>query len=294
VANAPPKLTYSRAPLVEVALSVQFDTPARLTQAHLGAYWASQKERFPVVHSAQGLPAMNEEFAGGRSWLPPALRLALSEEPDTRVQMTSGDQAWVQQVQANRLVVNWRKRDQPFADYPRFEGALQQFKKSWGDWSRFLVSVGVSAPRPVVWEAVYVNRIPRGGLWETPADWQKIFPGLWAAPFGSVAGALLIGLQGQWVWETTEPAARLYVEPKPGRGPGPEFQDLLFVTFTARGRLALPQKTAVSEHDDLDAIERGIRWGHGLIVDAFDSLNSAEAKTAWGRHDELSSHDLDH
>lgn len=278
-------ITYSRAPLVEVAISVQFDTPRRLTQAHLGAYWGTQRKRFPIVHSTQGLPAMNEEFAGGRSWLPPALRLALSDEPDTRVQMTSADKAWVQQVQANRLVVNWRKSEQPSTDYPRFEGALQQFKNSWRDWSQFLSSVDVSSPSPAVWEVVYVNKIPRGDLWHTPADWPRIFPGLWAAPFGDVAGASLIGLQGHWVWETSDPAARLYVEPKPGRGPAPEFQDLLFVTFTARGRLALPPKVAASDTDVQSEIERGVRWGHDLIVGAFDSLNSAEAQKAWGRHD---------
>jgi len=61
--HAPNSITYSRAPLVEVANSVQFETPRWLTQAHLGAYWASQREQFPTVHSTQGLPAINEEFA---------------------------------------------------------------------------------------------------------------------------------------------------------------------------------------------------------------------------------------
>ena len=117
-----------------MAISVQFETPRRLTQAHLGVYWASQREQFPTVHSTQGLPAINEEFAGGRSLLSPSLRLALAEEPDTRVQMTSADKAWVQQVQADRLVVNWRRGEGlpgESPQYPRFGGTLERFLEAW-------------------------------------------------------------------------------------------------------------------------------------------------------------------
>lgn len=278
--------TYSRAPLAEVAISVQFDAPRRLTQAHLGAYWASQRGRYPIVHSTQGLPAINEEFAGGRSWLPPSLRLALAEEPDTRVQMTSADKAWVQQVQANRLVVNWRRGDDPAGDYPRFTGTLERFLESWQAWNGFLTSVGVAPATPAVWEVVYVNRIPKGDLWKTPADWPRVFPGLWAGPFAGIAGASIAGVQGQWVWETAAPQARLYVEPKPARGPAPAFQDLLFVTLTARGRLPLSPKDPGGETDWEAEFRRGLQWGHDLVVGAFDALASAEAKKAWGRHDD--------
>jgi len=88
------------------------------------------------------------------------------------------------------------------------------------------------------------------------------------------------------VWETADPPARLYVEPKPARGPAPGFQDLLFVTLTARGRLALPTKNAAGETGRVAGIERGLRWGHDLIVVAFDSLASSEAKKAWERDDD--------
>lgn len=281
-----PSITFSRAPLVEVAMSVQFDAPRRLTQAHLGAYWASQRDQFPTVHSTQGLPAINEEFAGGRSWLPPALRLALAEEPDTRVQMTSADKAWVQQVQANRLVVNWRKGDAPESEYPRFSGTLERFLASWGAWNAFLCRVGVSPATPAVWEVVYVNKIPRGELWKSSADWPGVFPGLWSGPFAAIEGAILAGLQGQWVWETADPPARLYVEPKPARGPAPGHEELLFVTLTARGRVGLSPEDSTTENGKVAPIERGLRWGHGLIVGAFDSLASSAAKKAWGRHDD--------
>jgi len=286
VTDAGTNITYAQAPLVEVAVSVQFDTPRRLTQAHLGAYWATQRERFPVVHSTQGLPAINEEFAGGQSWLPPSLLLALSEEPDTRVQMTSADKVWVQQVQANRLVVNWRRGDDPAGEYPRFTKTLERFLECWSDWNGFLESVELPPVKASIWEVVYVNRIPEGELWRTAADWPGLFPGLWAGPFQAVKGARLAGLQGRWVWETLTPPARLYVEPKPGRGPAPGFINLLFLTLTARGRLALPTKGNASNSYEVAEIEQGFRWGHDLIVGGFDAIPSVEARLAWGRHDD--------
>ena len=289
MADAPSSITYSRAPLIEVAISVQFETPRRLTQAHLGAYWASQREQFPTVHSTQGLPAINEEFAGGRSWLPPSLRLALAEEPDNRVQMTSADKAWVQQVQANRLVVNWRRGEGTPDDsprYPRFGGTLERFLDVWNAWNRFLETVNVPAAMPAVWEIVYVNKIPGGEIWNTAANWPDVFPGLWAGPFAAIDGATIAGLQGQGVWETVDPPARLYVEAKPARGPAPGFQDLLLVTLTARGRLALPTMGVAGETKGIAEIERGLRCGHDLIVGAFDSLASSKAKKAWGRYDD--------
>lgn len=288
-------ITYDRPPLIEVAMSVQFEPPQGLTQAHLGGYWMSQRDAFPVVHSAQGIPASAEEFGGRRSWLPPALRLALTEEPDARVQMASADSQWMQQVQANRLVVNWRQppsKTLEAAAYPRFSGTWGRFADAWKSWSEFLIRLAITPPKPTLWELVYVNRIARGTLWQSPADWPSVFPGLWGQGFAEVPGAILGGVHGQWVWETDEPPARLFIEPKPGRGPAPGHQEYLFVSLTARGKVGLLQNTPVPDDHGGGAIEGGIRHGHGLIVTAFDRIASPAAKKEWKRHDD--SHDCDH
>lgn len=142
------------------------------------------------------------------------------------------------------------------------------------------------AATPAVWEVVSFNKIPSGEIWKTAADWPSVFPGLWAGPLAAIEGATIAGLQGQWVRETADPTARFYVEPKPARGPAPGFQDLLSATLTARGRLALPTKGAAGETGSVADIELGRRWGHDLIVGAFDSLASSEAKKAWERGDD--------
>jgi uncharacterized protein (TIGR04255 family) len=277
-------ITYENPPIVEVAISTQFEPPRGLTQAHLGAYWADCRRDYPQVHATQVLPATTEEFGGRRTWLPPSLRLALTDEPDSRIQMTSEDSTWMLQVQSNRIVVNWRRKADLSDPYPRFTGTWQRFENAWEHWCRFLATAKIPAPQPTHWEIVYVNRIGKGTLWNKPTDWPSVLPGLWGHGFADIPGTTLMGLHGQWVWETTNPPTRLFIEPKPGRGPAPRSDDFLFLNITARGKIDLSPSGESSDDSCLLGIENGIKAGRRLIVNAFDQIISQKAKAEWKRH----------
>jgi len=278
-------ITYENPPIVEVAISTQFEPPRGLTQAHLGAYWAHCRHEFPKVQATQVLPATTEEFGSRRAWLPPSIRLALTDEPDSRIQMTSADSVWMLQVQSNRIVVNWRRTSEDPTSYPRFIGTWQRFKEAWEQWILFLSSVDLPAPQPTHWEIVYVNRVGRGSLWNTPTDWPAVLPGLWGHGFATIPETVLAGIHGQWVWESRDPPARLFIEPKPGRGPSPKLEDFLFFNLTARGKINISPALPSSDDSPLHTIEEGIKWGKRLIVDAFDRIISPEAKLEWKRRD---------
>jgi uncharacterized protein (TIGR04255 family) len=281
-----PSISYETPPLVEVAMAVQFEPPKGLGQAHLGAFWASRKQEFPHVRAVQPISTANESFGGERQWLPPSLQLALTNEPDSRLQMTSADDQWMLQVQRNRLVINWRKRSN---EYPRFETAWDSFKNSWKDWVTFISDLNLTPLIPQLWELTYVNRVPRGPLWNEPADWPNVFPGLWGEKLAVVDDAQLCGFHGQWVWEHSSLPARLYVEPRPVRLPGPPSQEVLSLSFTARGIVSPEAKDdAVGTNcSEIERIEAGIRCGHNFIVSTFDKIASAAAKNAWKRHDHI-------
>ena len=120
-------ITYDTPPLVEVAMSLQFDPPKGVNQAHLGAFWATQRNLLPIVRAVQPIVSPNEDFGNRRGqWLPPSLQLALTNEPDCRLQMISSDEQWMCQVQRDRLVINWRKRSE---QYPRFSSTWSRFRK---------------------------------------------------------------------------------------------------------------------------------------------------------------------
>jgi hypothetical protein len=145
--------------------------------------------------------------------------------------------------------------------------------------------MGLPRTRPQIWELTYVNRIPQGKLWAQPGDWPQVFPGLWGGPFAGPGHSQLRGFQGQWVWESRSPLARLYVEPQPGRSAEPPHQDELILSLTARGPF-VPSGDDSSSSDDgeLSRIETGLAGGNHLIVSTFDALTSDSAKTAWRRH----------
>lgn len=266
-------------------MSVQFDPPKGLNQAHLGAFWVTQKDQLPLVSAVQPISSSNESFGSEGQWLPPALRLALTNEPDCRLQLTSSDDQWMCQIQRDRLVINWRKRGDV---YPRFGATWTRFEDAWNAWESFIVDLKFKPLKPRLWELTYVNRIAREGLWDSPSDWPKVFPGLWGGNFTAIDGMDLRGFQGQWVWESADPVARLYVEPKPGRSTTEPPQDVLLLSLTARGRIDSEKASKVEQSGTmLASIKSGMGCGHGLIVKTFDAIASNEAKTTWGRHADL-------
>lgn len=270
-------VNYEAPPVVEVAMSVQFDPAPRFTIAHLGVFWFSLKEKFPNLKTAQPIVATNEDFGGSGQWIPPSLQLALTNEPQCRLQMSSSDDQWMCQIQFDRIVVNWRKRQQ---EYPRFGATLNRFLELWGSLQKFFVDYKQEEVTPTYWELTYVNRIPSGSLWSTPADWPLVFPGLWGERFGCPNGLNLRGLRGQWVWDVDHEAARLYVDPSPARPDKGE--DLLMLNLTARG-IAAERENVKEAADHIEAITDKMHLGHNLIVLMFDAISSPKAKQHWKR-----------
>ncbi len=275
-------VTYNAPPLVEVAMSIQFEPSRELNSAHLGAFWMTQRHQLPIVRTLQPIPAVSDDFGGAGQWLPPALQFALKSEPDCRLQMVSSDDQWMCQLQRNRIVINWRRRNE---QYPRFDTTLARFRDGWNSWRIFLKDIGLPPTRPQIWELTYVNRVAQGELWARPGDWHRIFPGLWGGPFAGPADSQLRGFHGQWVWESRDPLARLYIEPQPGRSSEPPHHDELILSLTARGPFALSATEDNSTvESEMSRIEAGLVGGNALIVSAFDGMTSDAAKTNWGRH----------
>jgi uncharacterized protein (TIGR04255 family) len=271
-------IDYKEPPVVEVAMSVQFEPPTGLGVAQLVLFWESRRDEFPNVRAVAPIPGMSEEFTAEGQWLPPSLGLAISNEPQCRFQMTSADDQWMCQIQLDRIVVNWRKKGE---DYPRFAAAFGQFKRTWRAFEQFLTTREIEILAATLWEVVYVNRIPKGPLWNSPADWPNVFPGLWGNGFSSATGLSLRGLRGQWVWDCPPDPdpARLYVEPSPARTIENPSVELLMVNLTARGPVRIGAEGTAE-----DSIETGMNLGHDLIVFTFDSIASKVAKEYWKRY----------
>lgn len=283
VSRQPSTISYEAPPLVEVAMSVQFDAPKGLNVAHLGAYWEIQKDQLPRIRAAQPIATTNEIFNSQGQWLPPSLQLALTNQPDCRLQMTSADDQWMCQIQLNRLVINWRKRG---SEYPRYSATWNRFAAAWKSWLSFLSEHKLAPPIARLWELTYVNQIPQGKLWSGPRDWPGMLPGLWGGAFVDIEQAKLCGFHGQWVWESSHPQARLYVEPKPGRTVDEPSREVLVLSLTARGPVPPSEDSSNPDVRQDAQIETGMQVGHDLIVTTFDKISSKKARAHWRRLDD--------
>lgn len=258
-------------------MSVAFSPPPGLNEGHLGAFWAAHRNKMPHVVATSPIAASNEVFGPATQWLPPALQVALSNQPQCRLQMSSDDGQWMCQLQRDRIVSNWRHKKPEI--YPRFGTAFSRFKELCGLWKEFLVRVNLEPPSPAMWELTYVNRIKKGTLWNDPQDWPNILPGLWRGEFIAAEGLTMRGLQGQWVWDLSSLPARLYVESRPSTTSEKPPEETLMLNLTARGPIRANGAT-----DWEGIISPYLNKGHELIVLTFDAITSDAAKQHWRRH----------
>jgi len=272
-----PLPNYNDPPVVEVAVSLLIEPPDGLTSAHLGAFWTECRDRFPKLSTCQPIPRSIEEFPVGGDWYPRSLRLGLSDVPEVRAQMTSDDEQWLRQFQVDRVAVNWRRRSTP---YPRYDAVLDAFRQAWYEWSEFVVRAGAAEPQPVQWEVAYVNRIPKGELWQTTSDWPSVLPRLLADIGPKAQDVRLTGMHGQWVWDHESRPARLVIEPRPIREGSAGDNDATLMLFcTARGALSTPDGSS----SKWDNVKQGIDLGREMIVRQFDAIVSEAAQRAWGK-----------
>jgi hypothetical protein len=187
------------------------------------------------------------------------------------LQLTNAAGDRVVQVQNTRFIYNWRKQN---LAYPSYRQSRAEFDARYAQFCRFVAEAGLGAVSPNHWEVSYLDHVPKGTLWQSPADWYKILPGLFPA------GRLLRGLKfenaGEWHYEIEPQKGRLHISIQHGKAGAPDGPEVLVVQWTARGPItSLPG-------GDLGA---GLDLGHDTIVRAFVEMTSQEAQKAWGRKD---------
>ncbi len=270
-------IDYGNAPVVEVAISIQFDPPKGLNIAHLGAYWNTVRDIYPRVESAHPIPISHELFG-----IPAPFSFVMdTTSPECRLQMASADDEWMCQVQRDRIVINWRKRN---ADYPRYEQTSERFRSALSGWVNFLrQNFEATTCNARSWEVVYINRV-EDAAWTTSNDWPKIVPGLFATGFEGIPNASLTSLNSQWIWESQSPRVRLYVEQKPFRRT-PQGASSAFLNFIARGPLGqAPQGIDIYDESVWEIISPAIGSGRDMIVNTFHRLISDQARAIWRHH----------
>ncbi|MCH8829741.1 MAG: TIGR04255 family protein, partial [Planctomycetes bacterium] len=167
--------SFRKPPVVETALSIQFDELRSLRTTHFGMYYATVKDRFPVVEDKPRIEPVIESFP--RVPRMPTLRIGPASGGPDRVLFTeSADGSMMLQLQPDRFAFNWcRKEGQ---EYPRYDSNLPRLLKEFDQFCDFAAGQGLGEVKPNLCEVTYVNHIhPIEN--ETPTDcFAAIFSGL--------------------------------------------------------------------------------------------------------------------
>jgi hypothetical protein len=124
------------------------------------------------------------------------------------------------------------------------------------------------------WEVTYVNHLPKGSVWSTPADWSGLF-----SPIAQLSPDLgfveLESFGGERHYVIPPQRGRLHVQLRHARiDIRPKGQEVLILKFTARGPISGKGTNPLAEDGDLDI-------GHDVIQRSFERLTSEAARTYW-------------
>jgi uncharacterized protein (TIGR04255 family) len=264
---------YENPPVVETILGVQFERLPGFRNAHLGAFWKTlNTEEWPEVSDAPPLQPESEQFTESARWAPIGARLMVTQDLSSRTQIKNRAGDGMIQVQNGRFHFNWL--GQAGGQYPRYRSVRQGFLEALQQFITFVIKEKVGDFRPNQWEVTYLNHILKGTVWNAPNDWGFFQPLLGAVPTvdGLVKGE---SFTGGWHFVIPERRGRLHIEWQHGKKSEPGEQEVIVLTFTARGSIEKSENV-------MRAILDGVDLGRETIVRSFATFMSQQANSYWG------------
>jgi uncharacterized protein (TIGR04255 family) len=261
---------FENAPIVEIALGVHFAPLAKLSSGHLGWFWSRMGRDWTSGVDAMPLPQQLELFDVPSGWVMPGIQFMVGSTPSVRLQVMNEGKDRMVQLQSSRLHYNWRKAAAP---YPSYQVIRDEFISWYNAFRTFVAEKSIGEVTPLQWEVSYVDYQARGDLWQSPADWYRILPGL-LGPGPSNEAAKIEVASGEWRYELVPRRGRLYINVNLGTASDATEPGLLLQT-TARG--------PISKEEGFD-LSRGLDFAHDRIREMFLSIISEQAKTTWGLH----------
>ena len=270
---------FDRPPINEVALSVQFESLAGMTAAHIGLAWRDFRDRFPRIEQHPPISYLIE-----RKGLRPALatpQLELIRGGLTpRIWMLNDAGLELIQIQPDHFVRNWR-RLATSATYPHYAEHLRpSFMADYELFRQFVQKEKLGDLKIDQCEVTYVNHIWPSGVWENHGQADRVFRG-WSKSFcDAVEGhaAESVGIRTRHVLEDSsgEFVGRLLVDidsafrTEDQNDPKPVFT----MQLVARGR---------PMGDGIDGVMNFFDMGRKSIVRSFTNLTTTAMHKVWGR-----------
>lgn len=257
---------FDNPPVNEVVIGIQFNDTA-ITGAHIGLFWEELRNEFPKASEQPPLEPRIESFQPRRFSAP---ILDVSSWRGSRHWLTSEDDVHLIQIQADRLVYNWR-RGLHNAAYPHFEYLQEKFWNIAEKWLIFLKGIEKTLEL-TQWEVSYINHILTPDRQPTMADVLSFWGGQLDHAMG---GSAEVGrMEAQRVLtENNSPWARMYVNV--GSAIRADQVPLIAFELTVRG--------PPGGEDAWNVTHERLFKGRHHIVRAFDALTTEKMHAIWGK-----------
>jgi len=267
---------FANPPVIEVALSVQFEPLSRFRVAHFGLLWSEFRRQFPRTEEHPARPLAIEHFGICRApKIDVRLELALPV-PQCRFLNESGTE--LIQIQRDRFVHNWRKVGAG-DEYPRYESVKQRFEEELGTFCQFLAREDIGELVPNQCEVTYVNHIVSGAGWQRHGDLGEVMP-IWAGRYSDtfLPEPENIGLGFRYIipGADSNPLGRLLVSVDSAYRADDD-RPIYVLVLTARGG---PIGEGIE--GALGFLDVGREW----IVRGFTSVTSPRMHEIWGRRND--------
>jgi len=262
-------------PVNEVVLSLQFASIPSFHSAHIGLFWQKIRHEYPKVSAQAPLQAAFETF--GIIPVNPASPFqieALLSPPMPRFWFEEQDGNELLQIQQDRIIHNWRKREAE-QEYPRYESIRRRFASDLERFVDFLTTESLGKLRPNQCEVTYINTIEIPGEEQIYRHLERITP-LWT---GCTAERYPLEiehatLQTRFVLrEDGRPFGRAYVSFGPALLAS-QNRPIIRLEITVRGK---PRDESIPEAFRLLDQEREV------VVRTFAAVTTPEMWGIWGR-----------
>jgi len=250
--------SFGHPPVIETALSIQFDELSNFKTTHFGMFYETVKDRFSIVEDQSRLAPVREVFP--RVPRMQGIRFRANEGGPERVWYKEPkDGSRMLQLQPDRYVFNWCRKDGE--DYPRYETYLPACLAEFKHFSDWATKNDLGEVKPNLCEVTYINRLYARENESLIDFFGTVFTGLkWETSDGWLPQPPENASLNR-VFVIEENRGRLYVET--GFAVDGEGRDFILLKITAR----------VNTNLEVD-LKESMDLAHLWVVKGFASLTS--------------------
>ena len=260
---------FGNPPLVEVAISVQFQGLQKFGIVHVGGLWEIFRERMPIVEYQPPLPPLFEIFNLGDQ---AAIQVPIhffAQPTLPRIWFRDSANSKLIQIQSDKLILNWQKTNNN-TTYPRYSVLRGEFSETLNSFVDFLTSNNIGSLVPNQCEITYVNLLRTKDVNFPIGIFKKIELSS-VGPFAAFEDAT-VSARYRMSDADGNPTGRLNIVSVPGVDSSGEPVNQL--TLTGRGPPKIPTLEAVFEFIDK---------AHIAVVNAFADITPEDLHRVWER-----------